>query len=152
MKREEFEDRFRACQEVPCLLDPAYQHTVYKKLMKQRETDPEYQSPSTLAKAALEMGWAHIGSSPMDSRLAAFYGGRTEQHVTTLHGQFVASPGRDVRIVAYAPDGTPEAIEVGTDPAFGMLGVQWHAEVPPWDARQRPLFAAFRDAVFAAAD
>jgi len=87
-----------------------------------------------------------------DSRLASIYEGRLQLDVTTLHGQFVARPGRDVRIAAYAPDGTPEAIEVGSGSAFGMLGVQWHAEVPPWDARQRPLFEAFRDAAFAAAD
>ena len=67
--------------------------------------------------------------------------------MTTLHGQFVAEAAVNVRVVARAEDGTPEAIEVGQGEEFGMLGVQWHAEVPPWDRRQRPLFEAFARAV-----
>ena len=82
-----------------------------------------------------------------DSRLAGIYADDLDLHVTTLHGQFVASPGDNVRIVAWADDGTPEAIEVGTVNEFGKIGVQWHAEVPPWDTDQRPLFQAFAQAV-----
>ena len=79
------------------------------------------------------------------SRLAAIYGSERLDEVTTWHGQHVAVPGRGVVITAYSPDGIPEAIEV-TDAPF-MLGVQWHAEMPPWDEQQERLFAAFADAV-----
>lgn len=79
------------------------------------------------------------------SRLAAVYGTERLDEVTTWHGQHVAAPGRNVVISAYSPDGIPEAIEV--EDAFFMLGVQWHAEMPPWDEQQQPLFVAFADAV-----
>lgn len=79
------------------------------------------------------------------SRLADIYGTGRLDEVTTWHGQHVAAPGRGVVIAARSPDGIPEAIEV-TDVPF-MLGVQWHAEMPPWDEQQERLFVAFADAV-----
>ncbi len=51
--------------------------------------------------------------------------------VNTLHHQATAEPGRDVRVVARAPDGTVEALEVNGGRA---LGVQWHPEL----LRHRP--------------
>lgn len=81
-----------------------------------------------------------------DSRLATIYGETELPNVVTFHGQYVDVPGRDVRVVGYAPDGTPEAIEVATDAEFGMLGVQWHAEAAPWDRQQARLFLALSDA------
>lgn len=81
-----------------------------------------------------------------DSRLAAILGTNALPTVVTYHGQYVDQPGEDVTIVAYAEDGTPEAIEIRGAGTFGMLGVQWHAEVSPWDPHQARLFAAFRDA------
>jgi putative glutamine amidotransferase len=82
------------------------------------------------------------------SRLGAIYGTNRLDDVTTWHGQHVALPGEGVEIVARSPDGTPEAIEQtgGPDGRF-VLGVQWHAEVPPWDRRQARLFDAYADAV-----
>ena len=79
------------------------------------------------------------------SKLAAIYGAGRLDEVTTWHGQHVATPGRGVVITAYSPDGIPEAIEA-VDAPF-MLGVQWHAEMPPWDEQQERLFIAFADAV-----
>ena len=79
------------------------------------------------------------------SRLAAIYETGRLDEVTTWHGQHVAEPGRGIVITAYSPDGIPEAIEV-QDAAF-MLGVQWHAEMPPWDEQQERLFTAFAGAV-----
>ena len=79
------------------------------------------------------------------SRLAAIYGTGRLDEVTTWHGQHVAVPGRGVVITAYSLDGIPEAIEVEDEPF--MLGVQWHAEMPPWDEQQEKLFIAFADAV-----
>jgi gamma-glutamyl-gamma-aminobutyrate hydrolase PuuD len=79
------------------------------------------------------------------SELARIYGGTLIDEVTTWHGQHVARPGAGVEIVASASDGTPEAIEVD-GPAFAV-GVQWHAEMPPWDRRQDALFDAYAEAV-----
>lgn len=79
------------------------------------------------------------------SRLAAIYGTGRLDDITTWHGQHVAETGRGVVITAYSPDGIPEAIEVEDGPF--MLGVQWHAEMPPWDEQQERLFVAFAEAV-----
>lgn len=79
------------------------------------------------------------------SRLIAIYGTGRLDEVTTWHGQHVAVPGRGVVITAYSPDGIPEAIEV--DEARFIVGVQWHAEMPPWDEQQEKLFNAFAAAV-----
>ncbi len=81
-----------------------------------------------------------------DTRLAGIFAETELESVVTYHGQYVERPGDGVRITAHAPDGTPEAIEVATDEPFGMIGVQWHAEVRPWDERQQKLFDAFREA------
>jgi putative glutamine amidotransferase len=88
----------------------------------------------------------HPVSVDENTRLAEIFGSTDLPGVVTFHGQYVDQPGRDVRVIAYAPDGTPEAIEVATADPFGMIGVQWHAEVLPWDNRQERLFAAFRKA------
>ena len=79
------------------------------------------------------------------SQLAAIYGARRLEDVTTWHGQHVDAPGRGLVVSAFSPDGIPEAIE-GTGEAF-LVGVQWHAEMPPWRNDQQPLFDAFADAV-----
>jgi len=81
-----------------------------------------------------------------DSRLAEIFSVTQLPSVTTFHGQYVDRPGDQVRVTGYAKDGTPEAIEVSTGDPFGMIGVQWHAEVPPWDSRQERLFRAFHAA------
>ncbi|MDX1507645.1 MAG: gamma-glutamyl-gamma-aminobutyrate hydrolase family protein, partial [Woeseiaceae bacterium] len=87
----------------------------------------------------------HAVTIAADSRLADIYDAVKLERVTAWHGQHVDRPGRGVEITAHAPDGTPEAIEVEGD-TF-MIGVQWHAEMPPWDAQQERLFEAFADAV-----
>ncbi|HSM30368.1 MAG TPA: gamma-glutamyl-gamma-aminobutyrate hydrolase family protein, partial [Woeseiaceae bacterium] len=79
------------------------------------------------------------------SRLAAIYGTLRLDEVTTWHGQHVAVTGRGIVVTAHSPDGIAEAIEVEEAPF--MLGVQWHAEMPPWDEQQERLFIAFADAV-----
>lgn len=91
----------------------------------------------------------HPVSLEAGSRLASIYDGTRLEEVVTFHGQHVETPGAGVRIVGYAPDGTPEAIEVDTGSAFGMLGVQWHAEVVPWDSHQAKLFRALSGAAAA---
>lgn len=88
----------------------------------------------------------HPVSIEEGSRLAEIFSATELASVVTWHGQFVAQPGTGVQITAYAADGTPEAIEVATDDPFGMIGVQWHAEVLPWDGNQQRLFSAFSTA------
>jgi len=60
-----------------------------------------------------------------DSLLAALAGG-IEIEVNSFHHQAVDIPGAGLRVVAYAVDGTVEAIEDRSRELF--LGVQWHAE------------------------
>jgi putative glutamine amidotransferase len=79
------------------------------------------------------------------SRLARIFGTERLAEVTTWHGQHVEVPGRGVEITAFGPDGIPEAIEV--EGAWFVLGVQWHAEMPPWDGEQDRLFQGFAEAV-----
>lgn len=88
----------------------------------------------------------HVVSIDADTRLAAIYADTELASVVTWHGQYVNEPGQNVRVTAYARDGTPEAIEIAGDDPFGMIGVQWHAEVVPWDKQQQKLFTAFHDA------
>ena len=79
------------------------------------------------------------------SQLADIYGERRLDRITTWHGQFVDEPGDGVRVTAFAPDGTPEGFEV-PDAEF-VIGVQWHAEMPPWDREQDALFEGFAAAI-----
>ena len=67
--------------------------------------------------------------------------GGTEFEVNSIHHQAVAEPSPYARIVAHAPDGTPEAIEFG-DKGF-FVGVQWH---PEQMGTMPQLFEAFVDA------
>ena len=46
-------------------------------------------------------------------------------HVNSMHHQAVQEPGAGLRIVAWADDGTPEAVE---HPEAPVLGIQWHPE------------------------
>lgn len=60
------------------------------------------------------------------SRLEALVG-TTDLAVNSLHHQAIGRPAPAARVVARAPDGTAEAVEV---PEAGwVLGVQWHPEL-----------------------
>lgn len=74
------------------------------------------------------------------SWLAQILGGR-EFEVNSIHHQAVAEPSPSARIVAWAPDGTPEAIEFNDKHFF--VGVQWH---PEQLGTMPQLFEAFVDA------
>lgn len=70
--------------------------------------------------------------------------GAAEISVNSSHHQSVDEVAPGVRVTATAPDGIIEAIE-SADPAWWMLGVQWHPEElvatpEDWDRR---LFQAF---------
>jgi putative glutamine amidotransferase len=81
----------------------------------------------------------HVVRIAPDSRLAAIVGaGRLT--VNSFHHQAIDRLGRGLRAVAWAPDGTIEAVEA---PERGlMLGVQWHAETLIAARRHRALFRA----------
>lgn len=74
------------------------------------------------------------------SWLAQMLGG-LEFEVNSLHHQAIAEPAPEARIVAWAPDGTPEALEFSQKPFF--VGVQWH---PEQMGTMPQLFEAFVDA------
>lgn len=78
------------------------------------------------------------------SRLAEWLG--THARVNTAHHQAVGRLGAGMQAVAHAPDGVLEAYEM-PGRAYA-LGVQWHPERLPEDARQQRLF---RELVAAAA-
>jgi putative glutamine amidotransferase len=61
-----------------------------------------------------------------DSRLARM-AGSTEALVNSSHHQSVLETGRNLRVVAQAPDGVVEAVEWLPDTNW-ILGVQWHPE------------------------
>jgi putative glutamine amidotransferase len=72
-------------------------------------------------------------------------------HTNSSHHQSLDRTPADLRVTGRAPDGVIEAVEA-TDPAWWMIGVQWHPEeltgtTEDWDRR---LFAAFAAEVRAA--
>jgi putative glutamine amidotransferase len=67
----------------------------------------------------------HLVRIAPDSRLAAILG-TTETAVNSFHHQAIERVGSGLRPVAWAADGTIEAVE-GEGERF-VLGVQWHAE------------------------
>jgi putative glutamine amidotransferase len=80
------------------------------------------------------------------SRLSAVVGEQS-LHVNSIHHQAIDRLGESMRPNAWAEDGVVEGVE-SDDPAWWMLGVQWHPEElvgtpEPWDRR---LFDAFADA------
>jgi gamma-glutamyl-gamma-aminobutyrate hydrolase PuuD len=76
------------------------------------------------------------------STLAKILGSRSAD-VNTLHHQAVAETGDDARVVARAPDGTIEAVEVNGGRA---LGVQWHPEMLRHRPEHLAIFRALVDA------
>lgn len=70
--------------------------------------------------------------------------------VNSFHHQAVGTLGRDLQIVARAPDGVVEGIEA---PGRGyVLGVQWHAECLAYRREQAALFEALVEAARERAD
>ncbi|MBC7187707.1 MAG: gamma-glutamyl-gamma-aminobutyrate hydrolase family protein [Calditrichaeota bacterium] len=90
------------------------------------------------------LGARHRVRIAADSQLAQILG-CVETEVNSFHHQAIRRVADAVRVVASAPDGVVEAIEVPED--FFTIAVQWHPERMSDDERQRALFAAFLDAV-----
>lgn len=81
-----------------------------------------------------------------DSPLARMAGGETAR-VNSSHHQAVNRVGRDLRVIARAPDGVIEAV-VDTRPDRFALGVQWHPEIG-WE-KDKLSQAIFREFIEAA--
>ncbi|MDT0633573.1 type 1 glutamine amidotransferase [Spectribacter hydrogenoxidans] len=64
----------------------------------------------------------------------------TTVSVNSLHHQAVANPGTGLRITARDDDAIAQGIEA--DSGRFCIGVQWHPEYLPWQARQQRLFRA----------
>ena len=75
-----------------------------------------------------------------DSLLATLTGAGEALDVNSFHHQAVDVTGAGLRVVAWAPDGTAEAIEDHTRAL--LLGVQWHAETLIGHSQHQALFAA----------
>jgi len=73
-----------------------------------------------------------------DSALARIVG-TTDLEVNSLHHQALDALGDGATPVAYAEDGTTEAIEIDGVP--NVLGIQWHAELLRHRPEQLALFA-----------
>jgi putative glutamine amidotransferase len=82
-----------------------------------------------------------IAEDSLIGRLA----GRSEMEVNSYHHQAVASPGRNLKPVAFAHDGVIEAVEDIT--GRFVVGVQWHPE-RGWkdDPFSKALFGRFIEA------
>jgi putative glutamine amidotransferase len=83
----------------------------------------------------------HSVSVKPDSQLADILEG-TEHDVNSAHHQAVSKPGAGLRIVARAPDGVIEALEMPDYPF--CISVQWHPEaMVKVSPTMTPLFEAF---------
>ena len=86
----------------------------------------------------------HAVRLPPDSRLADILGA-TEHQVNSAHHQAVSKPGEGLRVVARAPDGVVEAVEMPNYPF--CICVQWHPEaMVKVSSTMVPLFEAFVEA------
>jgi putative glutamine amidotransferase len=70
--------------------------------------------------------------------------GRTRLSVNSYHHQAVREPGAGVRVVARAPDGVVEAIELPS--RRFALGVQWHLELLDGDRATDAILGRFLEA------
>lgn len=86
-----------------------------------------------------EKGAVHDITIQSDSRLFAILG-EESCSVNSYHHQAVDQVGNNLKVVARAPDGVIEALELSGD-RFGLL-VQWHPERLPLEHRSK-IFGAF---------
>lgn len=83
---------------------------------------------------------AHPVTVKTDSQLAAIVG-QSEIMTTSWHHQAIRQLAPSLNVVAYAPDGTIEAVEMPDYP--WLIGVQWHPELSAkGDPLQQRLFDA----------
>jgi len=105
--------------------------------------------PTSEQKEPSETKFRHPILIELGTRLAQLAGG-TRAQVNSSHHQAIRQPGRNLRVVAHAPDGVIEAVEWTGDSNW-VTGVQWHPERMDGDALAEALFgellAASRKAV-----
>ena len=107
--------------------------TLHQHLPGHRQTEPATATTHTV----------HVEPGSHLARLA----GTGVLRVNSFHHQAVDVLGRGLRAVAYAADGTVEAVEA---PGLRLvLGVQWHAEGLTAQPRHRVLFEALVEAAAA---
>lgn len=107
--------------------------------------------PSELLDAGRHQWWpnfqrgrlSHSVQVEKGSQLAGIMGG-TEFLVNSLHHQSVNDPGKGLKVVATAPDGVIEALEM-PGKRF-VVSVQWHPEWLPEHEPMRRIFKAFVEA------
>jgi len=107
--------------------------------------------PSMLLEAGEHQWWpnfergrlSHSVKLENGSQLADIMGG-TEFEVNSLHHQSVKDPGEGLKVVASAPDGVIEALEMPGK--HFVLSVQWHPEWLLDSAPMRQIFKAFVEA------
>jgi putative glutamine amidotransferase len=113
--------------------------------------------PAEIATKIQHPWTGHLGPEPHHliaiepgSRLAQL-AGSSEIRVNSSHHQAVLAPGKNLRIVAHAPDGVAEAIE-WTGESNWVTGAQWHPErMAATDRFAQALFADFAAAARRAA-
>lgn len=69
----------------------------------------------------------HAARIDAGSKLSRMTGGANEVRINSSHHQSIREPGRELRIIARAPDGVVEAVEWSGE-SHWVLGVQWHPE------------------------
>ncbi len=129
----------RGCQ----LLNVCCGGTLYQDLPTQR--------PGTALMHRQAEAWerrTHLARIAPGSRLESIVGS-AELLINSFHHQGIKDVGAGLEVVAWAEDGTIEAIEARDHP--WTLGVQWHPErheaAAPARDPDRRLLLAFRDAV-----
>lgn len=106
--------------------------TLHEHILDIRETDI-HRSPEGV--------WAMQAVSVEPDSLAAQVMGTTDVNTTSGHHQALKEVGNGLRVVATAPDGIIEAVEMPDHP--WLLAVQWHPEVTARDDdTQQALFDA----------
>jgi putative glutamine amidotransferase len=63
--------------------------------------------------------------------LDRLYGKVADPYVNTVHHQSIKDLGKDLEVLAWAPDGTIEAIGHDKAPEGKVMAVQWHPEFSP---------------------
>ncbi len=63
--------------------------------------------------------------------LERLYGDTVDPYVNTVHHQSIKDLGKDLEILARAPDGTIEAFGYIKEPEGKVMAVQWHPEFSP---------------------
>lgn len=119
------------------LINVALGGTLYQDLASQR---PESNKHDFFAPQYERSQLSHGLEVEPDSHLATILGKST--NVNSLHHQGIKHVGKGLRVVAWATDGLPEALEAVRN--SWVFGVQWHPEaLMSTDPRQADIFQNF---------